>query len=220
MALVLIILEVNVIVYSALKVILIVIPLLCFSDQLKAAQVKLLVLGDSLSAAYGMKQEQGWVSLLQNSWQDKGITVVNAAISGETTDGGLARLPRLLEQHQPSHLLIELGGNDGLRGYPVDKFKNNISAMIELARQNGVSVLLQQMQIPTNYGRRYTKMFTDSYNELADNHQVPLLPFLLQDIALKPELMQKDRIHPNAEAQPLIAEFMRKQLEPILLASQ
>ncbi|MBT1063237.1 arylesterase [Bowmanella sp. Y26] len=211
------ILEVNVIVYSALKVILIVIPLLCFSDQLKAAQVKLLVLGDSLSAAYGMKQEQGWVSLLQNSWQSKGIDVINAAISGETTDGGLARLPRLLEQHQPSHLLIELGGNDGLRGYPVDKFKANIEAMIALARQEQVVVLLQQMQIPTNYGRRYTQMFTDSYSQLAEAHDVPLLPFLLEDVALNPELMQKDRIHPNEEAQPLIAEFMRKQLEPFLI---
>ncbi|WP_408611345.1 arylesterase [Bowmanella yangjiangensis] len=203
--------------YSALKVILIVIPLLCFSDQLKAAQVKLLVLGDSLSAAYGMKQEQGWVSLLQNSWQSKGIDVINAAISGETTDGGLARLPRLLEQHQPSHLLIELGGNDGLRGYPVDKFKANIEAMIALARQEQVVVLLQQMQIPTNYGRRYTQMFTDSYSQLAEAHDVPLLPFLLEDVALNPELMQKDRIHPNEEAQPLIAEFMRKQLEPFLI---
>ncbi|MBN7819914.1 arylesterase [Bowmanella sp. Y57] len=211
------ILEVNVIVYSTLKVILIVIPLLCFSDQLKAAQVKLLVLGDSLSAAYGMKQEQGWVSLLQNSWQSKGIDVINAAISGETTDGGLARLPRLLEQHQPSHLLIELGGNDGLRGYPVDKFKANIEAMIALARQEQVVVLLQQMQIPTNYGRRYTQMFTDSYSQLAEAHDVPLLPFLLEDVALNPELMQKDRIHPNEEAQPLIAEFMRKQLEPFLI---
>ncbi|WP_416135303.1 arylesterase [Bowmanella yangjiangensis] len=203
--------------YSTLKVILIVIPLLCFSDQLKAAQVKLLVLGDSLSAAYGMKQEQGWVSLLQNSWQSKGIDVINAAISGETTDGGLARLPRLLEQHQPSHLLIELGGNDGLRGYPVDKFKANIEAMIALARQEQVVVLLQQMQIPTNYGRRYTQMFTDSYSQLAEAHDVPLLPFLLEDVALNPELMQKDRIHPNEEAQPLIAEFMRKQLEPFLI---
>ncbi|WP_188699005.1 arylesterase [Bowmanella pacifica] len=216
MALVLIILEVNVIVYSALKVILIVIPLLCFSDQLKAAQVKLLVLGDSLSAAYGMKQEQGWVSLLQNSWQDDGITIVNAAISGETTDGGLARLPRLLKQHQPSHLLIELGGNDGLRGYPVDKFKANIEAMIALARKEDVVVLLQKMQIPTNYGRRYTQMFTDSFDQLAKANDVPLLPFLLEEVALNPELMQKDRIHPNEEAQPLIAEFMRQQLEPLL----
>ncbi|GGO74633.1 arylesterase [Bowmanella pacifica] len=202
--------------YSALKVILIVIPLLCFSDQLKAAQVKLLVLGDSLSAAYGMKQEQGWVSLLQNSWQDDGITIVNAAISGETTDGGLARLPRLLKQHQPSHLLIELGGNDGLRGYPVDKFKANIEAMIALARKEDVVVLLQKMQIPTNYGRRYTQMFTDSFDQLAKANDVPLLPFLLEEVALNPELMQKDRIHPNEEAQPLIAEFMRQQLEPLL----
>ncbi|GAB3015545.1 arylesterase [Bowmanella dokdonensis] len=202
---------------SALKVILFLIPLLCFSDQLKAQQVKLLVLGDSLSAAYGLKQEQGWVSLLQNAWQDQGIQVINGAISGETTDGGLARLPRLLEQHQPTHLLIELGGNDGLRGYPIDKLRDNIARMIELARASDVQVLLQQMQIPTNYGKRYTQMFTQAYTELAEQYQVPLVPFLLEEVALDPQLMQQDRIHPNLAAQGKIADFMRRQLEPVIL---
>ncbi|MBN7824613.1 arylesterase [Bowmanella dokdonensis] len=217
MACVFIIVGVRFIVLSALKVILFLIPLLCFSDQLKAQQVKLLVLGDSLSAAYGLKQEQGWVSLLQNAWQDQGIQVINGAISGETTDGGLARLPRLLEQHQPTHLLIELGGNDGLRGYPIDKLRDNIARMIELARASDVQVLLQQMQIPTNYGKRYTQMFTQAYTELAEQYQVPLVPFLLEEVALDPQLMQQDRIHPNLAAQGKIADFMRRQLEPVIL---
>lgn len=175
------------------------------------------MLGDSLSAAYGLKQEQGWVSLLQNAWQDQGIQVINGAISGETTDGGLARLPRLLEQHQPTHLLIELGGNDGLRGYPIDKLRDNIARMIELARASDVQVLLQQMQIPTNYGKRYTQMFTQAYTELAEQYQVPLVPFLLEEVALDPQLMQQDRIHPNLAAQGKIADFMRRQLEPVIL---
>lgn len=162
---------------SFLKIILTLIPLLLFSDQLKAEQVRLLILGDSLSAAYGMRQEQGWVTLLQDAFEPKGIRVINAAISGETTDGGLARLPRLLEQHQPSHLLIELGGNDGLRGYPVSKLKTNISAMITMAKDRDIKVLLQQMQIPTNFGRRYNQMFTNAFTTLAEQHDVPLVPF-------------------------------------------
>lgn len=189
-----------------------------FSDHSKAEQIRLLVLGDSLSAAYGLKQEQGWVKLLQDALQDQGVTIINAAVSGETTDGGLARLPRLLEQHQPSHLLIELGGNDGLRGYPINKLKANIGSMIELAQAQNVVVLLQQMQIPTNYGKRYTSLFADSYKHLAETYDVPLLPFLLEEVALDPALMQPDRIHPNLDAQPRIADFMQRQLTPLLLA--
>lgn len=202
---------------SFLKIILTLIPLLLFSDQLKAEQVRLLILGDSLSAAYGMKQEQGWVTLLQDAFEAKGIRVINAAISGETTSGGLARLPRLLEQHQPSHLLIELGGNDGLRGYPVSKLKTNISTMISMAKKQDIEVILQQMQIPTNFGRRYNQMFTDAFRSLAEQHDVPLVPFFLKDIALDDNMMQKDRIHPSVEAQPVIARFMQEQLEPLLV---
>lgn len=202
---------------SFLKIILTLIPLLLFSDQLKAEQVRLLILGDSLSAAYGMKQEQGWVTLLQDAFEPKGIRVINAAISGETTDGGLARLPRLLDQHQPSHLLIELGGNDGLRGYPVSKLKTNISNMITMARERNIDVILQQMQIPTNFGRRYNQMFTNVFTTLAEQHDVPLVPFFLSDIALDGKMMQKDRIHPSVEAQPAIARFMQEQLEPLLV---
>ncbi|AWL11697.1 Acyl-CoA thioesterase [Saliniradius amylolyticus] len=201
---------------NKIKLLLVLIPLLVISDQVNAKQVKLLILGDSLSAAYGMKQEQGWVNLLQNKWQDKSITLINAAISGETSQGGLARLPRLLNQHNPSHLLIELGGNDGLRGYPVNKLKHNLGAMIELARQQNVKVLLQEIQIPTNFGRRYTDMFTNSFSEVAENYDMPLIPFFLQDIATDDSLMQNDRIHPNERAQPKISDFMAQQLSPYL----
>ncbi|WP_348638933.1 arylesterase [Lacimicrobium sp. SS2-24] len=203
--------------FSYVKIILVLIPVLLFSDQLKAEQFRLLILGDSLSAAYGMQQEQGWVALLQNALAPKGIKVINAAVSGETTDGGLARLPRLLEQHRPTHLLIELGGNDGLRGYPVKKLQANITDMINLAQAQGTEVFLQQMQIPTNFGRRYNQMFMDSFTTLADKHDVPLIPFFLTDIALQDNMMQKDRIHPSVQAQPHIARFMQDQLEPLLL---
>jgi acyl-CoA thioesterase-1 len=192
------------------------IPFLLISDQLWAKEVKLMILGDSLSAAYGLKQEQGWVSLLQNAWASEDITIVNAAISGETTDGGLSRLPRLLKQHSPTHMLIELGGNDGLRGYPVNKMRDNLKLMVETAQAQNVSVIIQQMQIPTNFGRRYTKLFTDTFAVVANEYDVPIIPFLLEDIALNDKLMQQDRIHPNAEAQPIITEFMATQLRPLL----
>ncbi|MGJ8678707.1 arylesterase [Paraglaciecola sp.] len=186
------------------------------SDHLQAKQIKLLILGDSLSAAYGLKQEQGWVSLLQDAWKDKPITVINAAISGETTDGALARLPRLLEQHQPSHIFIELGGNDGLQGHPVKKMRENLKSIIHLSKDNGVNVLLQQMQIPTNYGKRYTRMFSNTYTELASELDVKLIPFFLENIALDTNLMQKDGIHPNKKAQPIIAENMQSTLGAII----
>jgi acyl-CoA thioesterase-1 len=198
--------------------IIILIPMLLISDHLWAAQQRVLILGDSLSAAYGLKQEQGWVTLLQNAWQDKGIELINAAISGETSDGALARLPRLLEQHKPDQILVEIGGNDGLRGYPIDKMRNNIGNIIKLAKQQDVKVLLQQIRIPANYGRRYSDLFTDSYTLLAEQYNVPLIPFFMDDIALDDDLMQMDGIHPNLKAQPLIAASMQKQLELLILA--
>lgn len=202
--------------WSHLRLLIILIPLLAYSDHLYAKQVKLLILGDSLSAAYGLKQEQGWVSLLQNAWQEQGINVVNAAISGETTDGGLSRLPRLLEQHSPTHLLIELGGNDGLQGHSIKKMRMNLASMIEQAKQQDIVVLLQAMEIPTNYGRRYNQMFTETYSQLASQYDIPLVPFLLTDVALDPTMMQNDGIHPNLQAQPLIAQYMSEKLLPLV----
>lgn len=193
------------------------IPLLLISDQLLAKETKLLILGDSLSAAYGLKQEQGWVSLLQDAWQDQGIKVINAAISGETTDGALARLPRLLNQNNPTHIFIELGGNDGLQGHPVKKMRENLEKIIQLSQKNEVKVILQQMQIPTNYGKRYTQMFTDTYTNLATKYELTLLPFFLENIALDKNLMQRDGIHPTAEAQIMIAKDMQKTLGEIIL---
>jgi acyl-CoA thioesterase-1 len=201
---------------NKIYLILILIPLLLISDQLQAKETKLLILGDSLSAAYGLKQEQGWVSLLQDAWQSKDVNVVNAAISGETTDGALARLPRLLKQHEPTHIFVELGGNDGLQGHPVSKMRNNLEKIIQLSQSNEVTVILQQMQIPTNYGKRYTQMFTSSYAKLSEKYAVIMLPFFLENIALDKNLMQRDGIHPNAEAQIIIAKDMQKILGDII----
>lgn len=184
------------------------------SAQISVTEYKLLVLGDSLSAAYGLTAQQGWVHLLDQQWQHNNtpIMVVNAAISGDTTDGGLARLPRLLALHQPTHLYIELGGNNALQGHNPRKIKQNLINMIELADENGVKVIIQEMQIPTNYGARYTKAFNDIFHDLATQFSIPLIPFFLQEIALKPSLMQNDGIHPTKEAQPLIVDFMSPKL--------
>ena len=211
-----------------------VIPLLMYSDHLLAAddrstdasvgqtaEIKLLILGDSLSAGYGLLQAQSWVSLLQNIWLDENrkVEVINAAISGETSDGGLARLPRLLDQHAPTHVLIELGGNDGLQGHNVTKLQENLSKIIELVKAEGAEVYLQDMEIPTNYGRRYNQLFGNSFDTVAAQQNVTLVPFFMQDIALNDELMQRDGIHPNEKGQPLIAEFMHGQLTPLLFSN-
>jgi acyl-CoA thioesterase-1 len=199
---------------------LIIIPLLLVSDQLMAKETRLLILGDSLSAAYGLKQEQGWVSLLQDAWKSEDINIVNAAISGETTDGALARLPRLLEQHNPTHIFVELGGNDGLQGHPVSKMRDNLEKIIQISHKKEVKIVLQQMQIPTNYGKRYTQMFSNTYTKMATKHNLTLLPFFLENIALDKSLMQRDGIHPNAEAQIIIAKNMQKVLGEIIFPSR
>lgn len=210
-----------------LKTGLLFIPILIFSDHIFASQnstendpeqQRVIILGDSLSAAYGLTQEQGWVSLLQNAWQEQRIYVINAAISGETTDGGLSRLPRLLKQHQPTHLYIELGGNDGLQGHSIKKMQRNIESMVELAHEGNVKVILQEMLVPTNYGRRYNEMFIQMFVDISEKYDIPLIPFFLRDIGLDKTLMQKDQIHPNLKAQPMIAQYMQEQLEPLLLA--
>ena len=199
-----------------LKLLVLLIPLWCFSDHLQAQETRLLILGDSLSAAYNLKQEQGWVALLQNTWAEKDIEIINAAVSGETSDGGLQRLKRLLKQHAPTHLYLELGANDGLRGYPVNKMKQNLAQIIATGQSQGIAVILQEMQIPTNYGPRYTRVFTAAYQQLAEQFAIPLIPFFLKDVALNPALMQKDGLHPNLEAQPILAEHMAEVLAPFV----
>jgi acyl-CoA thioesterase I len=182
--------------------------LISLFSQLASAQ-KLLILGDSLSAAYGLQQHQGWVHLLQNStdWQ-----LINASISGETTAGGKARLPALLAQHQPDAVLIELGGNDGLRGFNVNSVESNLNEIITLVKQHTATPVLMQIRIPPNYGPRYGKQFSNIYPKLAEKHQIPLWPFFMDHIAINKDLMLGDGIHPNGDAQPLISEFVGKLL--------
>lgn len=175
---------------------------------------KVLILGDSISAAYGMSLEEGWVALLARRIPD--IEVVNASISGDTSAGGLRRLPGLLEEHNPQLLVIELGGNDGLRGYPTKTLRENLAAMASLARGRGSDVLLLPMEIPPNYGPRYTSAFRDSFREAAETTGATLGPFPLDGIATQPELMQGDGIHPTAEAQPMIVDLLLPTFESLL----
>ncbi len=178
---------------------------------------RLLVLGDSLSAAYGIEVNQGWVSLLEQRLAAKyPHQVVNASVSGETTGGGLSRLPALLKQHQPELVIVELGGNDGLRGYPLNVMKQQLAEIIETSHDADAQVLLVGMQIPSNYGLRYTNQFRDTYTELAQQYDLPLVKFLLAEVALNAKLMQKDGIHPTAEAQEKILDNVWPVLQPML----
>ncbi len=178
----------------------------------------ILILGDSLSAGYQMAIEQSWPSLLPKELKTKGInaTVINGSISGDTSGNGLARLPALLSQHNPDWVVIELGANDGLRGFPPATISQNLTQIIKLSQGSGSQVALMQIMVPPNYGKRYTQAFSNLYPELAKQQNIPLLPFFLQDMIVKPELMKKDGLHPKAEAQPWIAQFMAAQLQPIL----
>ncbi|MFC3680328.1 arylesterase [Bacterioplanoides pacificum] len=168
----------------------------------------ILVLGDSISAGFGIPLQQGWVALLGKELQRSGarVTLINASISGETTSGGLNRLPQLLQQHQPQLLILELGGNDGLRGTPVKVIKNNLQRMISLTTQTKGDILLVGMQIPPNYGRKYSNLFREIFPTLASKNATRLVPFLLEDVATKPAMMQPDGIHPTAAAQPLMMQ--------------
>jgi acyl-CoA thioesterase-1 len=181
----------------------------------------LLVFGDSLSAAYGMRLEQGWVALLQARLEAKGYGqhVVNASVTGETTGGGLARLPRALDTHSPSVVIVELGGNDGLRGLPVADIRRTLDSIVARAQQSGARVLLVGMRIPPNYGPAYTRGFEQVYGDLARTRHLPFVPFFLEGVALDDRLMQADGIHPNAAAQPRLLEAVWKVLEPMLKGS-
>lgn len=175
----------------------------------------ILVMGDSLSAAYGIEQDAGWVSLLQKRLDDK-ADVINASISGETTSGGITRLPEQLRQQSPDIVLLELGGNDGLRGLPPGQMHDNLRAMIEASQAASAEVLLIGIDIPPNYGEAYRNAFTGTYEALAEEYELALVPFLLEGVALEPELMQSDGIHPTAEAQPRLLETVWPKLEPLL----
>lgn len=175
----------------------------------------LLVMGDSLSAAYGIEQEMGWVTLLAERLENE-ADVINASISGETTSGGAQRLANIIGQRQPDIVLLELGGNDGLRGLPPAQMRSNLANMIEQSQQAGADVLLLGIDIPPNYGQAYRDAFTGVFHSLADEYDVPFVPFLLEDVALNEQLMQDDGIHPTAAAQPIILENVWPALEPLL----
>lgn len=182
--------------------------LLTFVTSLVLAQPasnKLLVMGDSLSAGYGIDIQQGWVKLLENELRKSHtVQIINASVSGETSSGGKTRLPALLAEHKPSLVILELGGNDGLRGQPLKLVEKNLQAMIDASKNAGAKVILAGMQIPPNYGSRYSSEFKALYASLAEKNQVGLIPFLLEGIGGKAELMQRDGIHPTAEAQVIM----------------
>jgi len=181
---------------------------LAIAGHAQANEQKILVLGDSISAAYGMSLEQGWVARLASHLQEQGAsyTVVNASISGETTAGGLRRLPALLEEYQPGIVIIELGANDGLRGYPLPTLRNTLTQLVTLAQQADARVILLPMEIPPNYGARYTSGFRDSFRQVAEGTNSVLAPFLLEGVATDPKFMQEDGIHPTVEAQALLLD--------------
>ena len=178
----------------------------------------LLIYGDSISAGYGMDTDKQWSEELQKILikEKISLTIINKSLSGETTGGGLSRLENIIANSKPSYILIELGGNDALRGYPPAEIKNNIQEMINLSIKQGVKVLLMQIRILPNYGKRYQTSFESLYVEVSEENNIPLIPFMLNDIALNKELMLNDGIHPNATAQPLIAEFLYTNLLPLM----
>jgi len=188
------------------------------SPSRSAAPPVILVVGDSLSAGYGLAPGQGWVTLLEQRLKREGYghRVVNASVSGETTDGGVQRLDRALARHRPGIVIIELGGNDGLRGLPVSRVRANLELLITKSRATGADVLLVAIRVPTNYGPRYASSFQSVYTELARRYRVGLVPFLSTDIALTDELFQADGIHLTAAAQPLLLGNLWPQLAPLL----
>ena len=178
----------------------------------------MLILGDSLSAGYGMDSDQSWVYLLELRLIDTGHTyrILNSSISGDTTQGGLARLPRLLDRYQPRIVIIELGGNDGLRGINPDITRTNMTVMIQSSQQSGAKVLLAGIKLPPNYGADYIEQFESMYADLAREYETLLVPFFMDGVVFKPGLLQADGIHPNEKGQPVLLENVWRILEPAL----
>jgi acyl-CoA thioesterase-1 len=183
-----------------------------------AAEKSILVFGDSVSAAYGLARSQGWVALLGERLkrEQPDYIVVNASVSGDTTSGGLARIDAALRRHKPAVVVLELGGNDGLRGLPVAAMKKNLATLIERSQKAGARVVVVGMRMPPNYGPDYTSAFERSFGELAKRYKTALVPFLMEGFAQKPELFQPDQIHPSAAAQPIMEERVWKALKPLL----
>ncbi|WP_196243618.1 multifunctional acyl-CoA thioesterase I/protease I/lysophospholipase L1 [Xenorhabdus bovienii] len=188
--------------------------LLVLCSARAAAADTLLILGDSLSAGYRLPVEQSWPTLMAKEWQQSGnkTAIVNGSISGNTTAQSLERLPELLKQHNPKWVLVELGGNDGLRGFSVQQIEQDLQKIITLIKQADAQPLLMQIRISPNYGKRYTQSFAKIYPSLSERNQIPLLPFFMEHVAIKPEWIQDDGLHPNQLAQPFITHWMSDQL--------
>ncbi len=179
---------------------------------------KILVFGDSLSAAYGIREEKGWVALLQEraGSYSPAYQVINGSISGETTGGGLRRLPRALAEHNPNIVILELGANDGLRGFPLNIIRKNLESLVALAQAHNARVLIAGIHIPPNFGPAYTERFFTQFHQVSEQYKTAYLPFLLDQVALTPGLLQDDRLHPTEEAQPLILDNIWQVLQPLL----
>lgn len=190
--------------------------LFCTVASISAENPKtILVWGDSLSAAYGIRPEQGWVALLEEELATK-ARIINASISGETTQGGVTRLDKALSQHNPDFVILELGGNDALRGYPIKEIRNNLDTMLQSIKNTGAHPILFGMKIPPNYGFDYTQQFEKIFADLAEHHEATFIPFFLEGVANKFEYMQLDGIHPTAEAQALLLDNVRPTIEQVL----
>jgi len=187
---------------------------LTISYSIIAETKKLLILGDSISAGYGIKESENWVQLLETSLKLSGIqlNIVNSSISGDTTIGGLSRIESDLAKYKPNYVLIELGGNDALRGYPINKIKRNLLKIIDNVSRTKAKPIIMQIRIPPNYGKKYVSAFESIYSEIAEEKNIPKMSFLLNQVALDKSLMQLDGIHPNQKAQQIIAEQVKKEL--------
>ena len=199
-----------------------IILMVCWVNPVGASPATIVIYGDSISAAYGIGLDMGWVAYLQKKLQSEGYNyeVKNESISGETTAGGVARIDEVLATLKPTVLILELGANDGLRGLSPIIMKQNLSIIINRAKKSGAKVLLISMRIPPNYGPRYTELFYQTYPTIAETLKIPFVPFILNDIALNKKLMQGDGFHPNTQAQPLIADKIWSYLQPLLVTAQ
>ena len=191
---------------------------LSFSYSITADTKKLLILGDSISAGYGLKESENWVQLLETSLNASSIElkIINSSISGDTTIGGLSRIESDLRKHKPNFVLVELGGNDALRGYPIEKIKSNLLKIIDASIATGANPIIMQIRIPPNYGKNYVTAFESIYSEIAVEKNIPKMSFLLKEVALDKSLMQLDGIHPNSKAQQVIAKQIEIELKKII----
>ena len=187
---------------------------LIFSNSIIADDKKLLILGDSISAGFGIKESQNWTTLLKSSFSKEGksLEIINSSISGDTTSGGLSRINRDLNTYKPDFVLVELGGNDALRGYPISRIKQNLLKIISIISNNQSIPIIMQIKIPPNYGEKYIEAFENIYSEVASETDAKLISFMLENVALREDLMQPDGIHPNEKAQPFITEQIKKEI--------